>query len=175
MRTAVVLFNLGGPDSIPAVKPFLFNLFNDKSIIRLPQPLRGLIAWTISTRRAAVAREIYEKLGGKSPILEHTRAQAAALEKKLETKGEFKTFVAMRHWHPMTAEVVAEVKAWGAQKVILLPLYPQYSTTTTGSAFTAWYAEAAAQELRVSHHPVCCYPFDNHLVDAWVESIEKNL
>lgn len=174
MKTAVVLFNLGGPDSPKAVKPFLFNLFNDKFIITLPQPLRLMLAGFISWKRAPIARLIYEKIGGKSPILENTRAQAEALERELAIKGDYKVFVAMRHWHPFTKEVVADVVKYEPEKVILLPLYPQYSTTTTASAFSAWYEEAYRQKLNASHHPVCCYPFDNHYIDALVERIEKS-
>jgi ferrochelatase len=171
MKTAVVLMNLGGPDSLKAVKPFLINLFNDKAIIALPQPLRRIVAGFIASRRAASAHEIYEQIGGASPILEQTEAQASALEKELSLRGEYKVFVAMRHWHPFAAETVKQVKEYGPDNVVLLPLYPQYSTTTTQSSFDAWYRESRAQSLNVPHHPVCCYPFDNHLVDAHVELI----
>src|SRR5688572_14798097 len=108
-RTAVILFNLGGPDDLKAVKPFLFNLFNDKAIIRLPQPLRWLVAGLISSRRARKARGIYQQMGGKSPILEQTIAQANALEKTLKTKGDYKVFVSMRYWHPMSDIVARNV------------------------------------------------------------------
>ena len=128
-RTAIVLFNLGGPDSLEAVRPFLFNLFNDPAIIRLPAPLRWVVATLIARRRAPVAREIYAKMGNRSPILPNTEAQARALEQTLG--GEAKVFIAMRYWHPMTAETVKAVKAYGPEQVILLPLYPQFSTTTT--------------------------------------------
>jgi ferrochelatase len=175
MKTAVVLFNLGGPDSLKAVKPFLINLFNDKAILTLPQPFRGILAWYIATRRAAAAREIYEQMGGASPILEQTRLQATALETELAQRGEYKVFIAMRHWHPFTAETVAEVKSYNPDKVVLLPLYPQYSTTTTQSSFEAWYAEAKSQELKAPHHPICCYPFDTHFIDAHLELIRPAL
>src|SRR5271156_2495347 len=96
-KTAVVLFNLGGPDSLEAVRPFLFNLFNDPAIIRLPAPLRYVIAKVISVKRAKIAKEIYAKIGGRSPILENTRQQASALEKRLQTRSPTKCFVAMRY------------------------------------------------------------------------------
>ncbi len=173
MRTAVVLFNLGGPDSPEAVTPFLFNLFNDKAIIGMPQPLRYMMATVISLLRSASAKKIYEEIGGKSPILEFTQEQAAALEKELKEKGEYRVFVAMRHWHPFIADTVAQVKTYGPDKVILLPLFPQFSTTTSESAFAEWYAQARKQELNVPHHPVCCYPIDNNFIDAHVQLIKS--
>lgn len=175
MKTAVVLMNLGGPDSLKAVKPFLFNLFNDKAIIALPQPLRRIVASFIASKRASAAREIYEQLGGASPILEQTQAQAQALEAELRQRGDFRVFIAMRHWHPFSAQAVAQVKEYNPDKVVLLPLYPQYSTTTTQSAFDAWYKEAKAQGLSAPHHPICCYPFDNHLVEAHLTLIRPAL
>jgi ferrochelatase len=128
-RTAIILFNLGGPDSLEAVRPFLFNLFNDPAIIRVPTLLRRTLAALISRRRAPVAREIYAKMGNRSPILPNTEAQAKVLEHALG--GDAKAFIAMRYWHPMTAETVKAVKAYAPDQVILLPLYPQFSTTTT--------------------------------------------
>src|SRR5438046_2505024 len=116
-KTAVILFNLGGPDNLKAVKPFLFNLFNDPAIITLPQPLRGLVSFLISTLRTSKAQAIYRYMGGKSPILELTMAQAEALEKNLQLKkqnpqDEYKVFVCMRHWHPMSDVVVKKVKSY---------------------------------------------------------------
>ena len=101
MKTAVVLFNLGGPSSPDSVQPFLFNLFNDRAIIGLPQPLRWLLAKLISARRAPIAREIYAVMGGSSPLLANTVAQAEGLEARLGD--DFKTFVVMRYWHPAAA------------------------------------------------------------------------
>jgi len=132
-KTAVVLFNLGGPDSLAAVQPFLFNLFNDPAIIRLPHPFRWLLAKFISSRRAPVAQEIYAKMGGRSPILPQTEAQARALENVL---GEsFRVFIAMRYWNPLTDETARAVAEWAPDDIVLLPLYPQFSTTTTASRF----------------------------------------
>lgn len=167
MKTAIVLFNLGGPDSLEAVRPFLFNLFNDKAIIGLPQPMRWLLARYISGKRAPVARGIYQHLGGKSPLLEQTDEQARALEARLGK--DFKVVVAMRYWHPFAAQALAEISAWGAERVILLPLYPQYSTTTSGSSLKQWHALAAGRfkETRV----VCCYPVLSGFVGAMAENI----
>jgi protoporphyrin/coproporphyrin ferrochelatase len=135
-RIAVVLFNLGGPDSLASVEPFLFNLFNDQAIISLPQPLRWFVARLIARRRAPIARAIYDKLGGASPLTVNTVAQAAALERALG--GNERVFVAMRYWRPFSAETAAAVKAWQPDEVVLLPLYPQFSTTTTGSSLAVW-------------------------------------
>lgn len=173
MKTAVVLFNLGGPGSLSEVRPFLYNLFNDPHIISLPQPFRSLLAHFISLSRAPKAKEIYDHMGGKSPILENTQAQADALESDLAGKGEYRVFVAMRYSSPTIPQVVEEVKKYAPEKIILLPLYPQFSSTTTKSAFTLWYAEAQKQGLQAQHHPVCCYPFDNHFIEAHIDLLRK--
>jgi len=172
-RTAVVLFSLGGPDSLPAVRPFLFNLFNDAAIIRLPQPFRWLLASLIAARRAPIAREIYRHLGGGSPILANTQAQARALEAAL---GEgFRTFIAMRYWHPMSAAAAAAVKAWDPDRVLLVPLYPQFSTTTTDSSVGAWHAAAARAGLATPTRLLCCWPEEPGFIAAVAEEIEGAL
>jgi ferrochelatase len=165
-RRAVVLFNLGGPDRPEAVRPFLFNLFNDPAIIGLPQPLRYLVARLISGRRAATAAEIYGKIGGGSPLLANTRAQAEALQVLLSD--DTRVFVAMRYWHPMAAETAQAVKAFGADEVVLLPLYPQFSTTTTGSSHADWTRAARAVGLDVPTRTVCCYPTARGFIAALV-------
>ncbi len=150
-RTAVVLCNLGGPDSLDAVRPFLFNLFSDPDIFRLPlgwltqRPFAALIAW----RRAPEAAHGYAAIGGKSPILEYTRAQAAALARALQDAGEYDVRVCMRYWHPLTREVVTQLKDRNYSRVILLPLYPQYSITTTGSSYNEFMRECQRQH----YHP----------------------
>lgn len=156
MKTAIILFNLGGPDGPAAVKPFLFNLFNDPAIIRLPQPLRWLVARLISGRRAPTAAKIYQEMGGRSPILPNTEAQARALEAALGP--DFRCFIAMRYWHPRADAQVASVKAWQPDRILLLPLYPQYSTTTTGSSVGEWRREAARAGLDIPTVRLCCYP-----------------
>jgi ferrochelatase len=168
-KTAVVLFNLGGPDSLKAVRPFLFNLFNDPSIIGLPQPLRYMVASLISRSRARKARGIYQQMGGKSPILEFTTAQAAALEHQLLGGEEYKVFVSMRHWNPMSGIVAKKVKAYAPDHIVLLPLYPQYSTTTTGSSFSDWDAAAHKAGLDTPTTRICCYPTDFGFVAAHVK------
>ncbi len=167
-KTAVVLFNLGGPDRPEAVQPFLFNLFNDPAIIGLPTPLRWLLAKLISKRRAPVAQEIYRELGGGSPLLPNTEAQAAALDSALKAKGvgEARVFIAMRYWHPRAEETAKEVAAYAPDQVILLPLYPQFSTTTSGSSLKEWERVAKAAGLRAPSRSVCCYPEESGFVEA---------
>lgn len=178
-RLAVVLFNLGGPDRLEAVQPFLFNLFNDPAIINLPQPLRWAIAKVISSRRAPIAQEIYEELGGGSPLLANTEAQAGALRDAVAaTSGEareFRCFIAMRYWHPLTEQTVAEVQAWNPDRILLLPLYPQYSTTTTESSIRAWRRAAAKAKLSVPTATVCCYPVLDGFIAASAALLGKTL
>jgi len=174
-RVAVVLFNLGGPDRLEAVRPFLFNLFNDPAIIGAPAPIRRLVAWLIARRRAQTARAIYAQLGGGSPLLPNTEAQARALTAALGDRGPVQCFIAMRYWHPLSAAAVAAVKAFAPDRVVLLPLYPQYSTTTTGSSFAAWDRAAAAAGLSVPTTRLCCYPEDAGFVAAMAELIRPAL
>jgi ferrochelatase len=172
-RTAIVLFNLGGPDSLEAVRPFLFNLFNDPAIIRVPSLLRSMIAAWISRRRAPIARHIYAQMGNRSPILPNTEAQARALERALG--GEAKAFIAMRYWQPMTAETVAAVKAYAPTQVILLPLYPQFSTATTDSSYRVWRDEAVRQGLTAPQRLVCCFPAEPGFVAAASELVRQGI
>lgn len=174
-KLAVVVFNLGGPDRPESVKPFLFNLFNDPAIIGAPTPLRWLLAKWISARRAPVARKIYEHLGGKSPLLELTNDQARALEERLRVDGEVKVFIAMRYWHPLSEETAAAVKAYAPQQIVLLPLYPQYSTTTTGSSIAAWRRAAARLGMGVETRAVCCYPAEPGWVAAQAALVAESI
>ena len=173
-RTAIVLFNLGGPDSLEAVRPFLRNLFSDPAIIRLPGFLRSMVAAWIARRRAPVARHIYAQMGNRSPILPNTEAQARALEQALAGT-EAKAFIAMRYWHPMTAEAVTAVKAHAPDQVILLPLYPQFSTTTTASSYKLWCQEAARQGLAAPHRLICCFPTEPGFIAAAAELVQQGI
>ncbi len=155
-RRAIVLMNLGGPDSLEAVRPFLVNLFSDPAIITLPAVMRWPLARLIAWRRRNVARDIYSHLGGSSPLLANTEAQARALE--IALGGDTRCFIAMRYWHPLTPAAVAAVKAWEPDEIVCLPLYPQYSTTTTGSSLAAWREEAARQRLDRPTRTVDSYP-----------------
>ncbi len=173
-RKAVVLFNLGGPDSLTSVEPFLYNLFFDPAIIRLPKPLRFLIAKLISKRRAPIAQDIYRHIGGSSPLLEQTREQAAALETCLqEGEDDYQVFIAMRYWHPRASEAVHQVLDFDPDEVILLPLYPQFSTTTTGSSVKEWQEEAKNAGLNVPTSKLCCYPTDKGFIKANVTLIRE--
>ncbi len=174
-RTAVVLFNLGGPDKPAAVRPFLFNLFSDPAIITLPNPWRWLVAQLVSRRRAPVAQEIYQKMGGSSPILPNTEAQADALIQELDDLGQVRSFICMRYWEPMTADVVRAVKEYGADEIILLPLYPQFSTTTTASSYKLWQEEAARQGLTTQTKLICCYPTEPGFIQALVHGTATGL
>ena len=170
-RVAVVLFNLGGPDGPAAVAPFLVNLFSDPAIIRLPWPLRPLVARLIARKRAPIAQQIYAKLGGGSPLLPNTEAQAIALQKALSDLGDVRVFIAMRYWRPRAAETARAVAAFAPGRVVLLPLYPQLSTTTTGSSLAEWQQAARAAGLRAPMHTVCCYPEATGLIEALAQQI----
>ncbi len=139
-KQAVVLLQLGGPDSLESVEPFLFNLFRDPDIIDLPGAFlfRRPLARLISRRRSQKVKEYYRKIGGGSPILKLTLRQARALSRRLGDTSNGGVLVAMRYWHPMTEEVVAHLVREQVNRVILLPLYPQYSLTTTGSSVNEW-------------------------------------
>lgn len=135
---AILLLNLGGPDSLDAVEPFLYNLFSDPEIISLPKPLQflqGLIAFAIAKYRAPASRVGYASIGGASPLLTTTREQAAALERALGAKGvKACAYVAMRYWHPFTADAVRELLDAKHRELVILPLYPQFSVSTSGSS-----------------------------------------
>jgi ferrochelatase len=166
VKIAIVLFNLGGPDSLTAVRPFLKNLFSDPAIIRGPGWLRWIIAELISRVRERLAVANYAHMGGASPLNAGTKAQADALAAELAKRrlaGETRIFTAMRYWRPFTEAAAAEVTAFAPDQVVLLPLYPQYSTTTTASSLAAWkqaYAGGGRQ------HAVCCYFDAPGLVEA---------
>jgi len=174
-RIAVVLFNLGGPDDQASVKPFLFNLFNDPAIIGLPGIFRTPLAKLISSRRETSAQANYALMGGGSPLVPETRRQAEALQAVVGARldgDEVKVFIAMRYWHPLTEETAAEVAAFGPDEVILLPLYPQFSTTTTESSLKAWNAAYAGPGVS---RAVCCYPAATGWVEAQAQAIGEKL
>jgi protoporphyrin/coproporphyrin ferrochelatase len=140
-RVGVVLFQLGGPDTLDAIEPFLFNLFCDPDIIDFPFARLGRkpLAKLISSTRAKKVQHHYSVIGGGSPIRRFTEQQARALQLKLTESGiDARCFVAMRYWHPFTAEAIAQLRAAQCDEVVLLPLYPQYSGTTTGSSLNEW-------------------------------------
>ena len=174
-RVAVVLTNLGGPDGPDAVKPFLFNLFNDPAIIGLPGILRTPLARLISSRREKSAQANYALMGGGSPLLPETLKQAAALSEVLAgaTPGdETEVFIAMRYWHPLTEDTARAVADFQPDHVVILPLYPQFSTTTTASSLKAW---REAYEGPGEVHAVCCYPDAEGLVEAQIRLIRETM
>lgn len=176
MRIAVVLFNLGGPSSLEQVEPFLFNLFSDPAIIGLPNPLRWLVARLISKRRAPIAREIYARMGGSSPILGQTYTQASALQSALQGSGhQVEVFVAMRYSAPRAADVAEQVRRFRPEHLILLPLYPQFSTTTSRSSIREWETEAKRARLSVPTTTLCCYPADTGFIEAYRDLLRQTI
>ncbi len=175
-RVAVVLFNLGGPDCPEAVKPFLLNLFRDPAILRVPFFIRPLLAQIIARARVKPASENYAILGGRSPLLELTEAQARALENDLAAMGvEAKCFIAMRYWHPFAREAAHAVKAWNPDEIVLLPLYPQFSTTTTGSSLEDWRDAASRAGLARPVTTLCCWGDDGGYVAATTALVRRSL
>jgi protoporphyrin/coproporphyrin ferrochelatase len=177
LKVGVVLFQLGGPDSLEAIEPFLYNLFSDPDIIDFPfariarQPLAKLIA----SRRAKHVAHHYREIGGRSPILEFTRQQAAGLELVLRRDCDARVAIAMRYWHPFTAAAIAELERHGAPDVVLLPLYPQYSRTTTGSSLNEWTRRFHPNGWRPRIHVVEEFHQDERYLASVVEGIERAL
>lgn len=136
-RVGVLLLNLGGPDQLEDVRPFLFNLFSDPEIIRLPFPwLQKPLAWLISTLRVEKSQENYRQIGGGSPLRRITEEQALAMQQVLQEKGtDAQVYIGMRYWHPFTEEAIARIKRDKIEKLVVLPLYPQFSISTSGSSF----------------------------------------
>jgi ferrochelatase len=178
-KIGIVLLNLGGPDSAEAVQPFLYNLFSDPDIINFPLSFlfRKRLAKLISTKRAPKIIEQYKHIGGKSPILELTTKQANALEKELNSKINCKVYIAMRYWKPFTEEVIEQIKKDNIDEVILLPLYPQFSVSTTGSSVNEWtkikLKNPAIKNLKVEL--IETYYTDPNYIDAIIENINQTL
>jgi ferrochelatase len=178
MRKAVILFNLGGPDKLESVEPFLFNLFNDPAILNLPAFLRYPLAKLISNRRAPIAKKIYQELGGSSPILKLTEDQSRALEIKLnddDDLSEYKCFVVMRCWHPRAENVIKDVKNYNPDEVILMPLYPQFSAATSGSSIKEWKNICKKNNFKTKTSTICCYPTDTNFILAHKNGIIKKI
>jgi ferrochelatase len=174
-RIAVVLFNLGGPDGPQAVRPFLENLFSDPAIIRVPWLVRRPLAALIARTREASAIDNYALMGGGSPIVPETEAQAAALRVSLAKAlpdAVIEVFIAMRYWRPLTEDTAKAVAAFKPDEIVLTPLYPQFSTTTSGSSLSAW---TKAYRGSGETHGLCCW-YDNpglaqahadRILDTW--------
>lgn len=175
-KVAVVLFNLGGPDSLKSVKPFLFNLFYDKAIINLPNPFRWALAKLISSRREDTAKKIYQQIGNKSPILDETKKQSKLLEQtlnKLDKNTRYKVFISMRYWKPLSSEAIKEIKKNKYELILLLPLYPQFSTTTTGSSIEDFWMNYNNLNLNIPVKSICCYFDNNEFINSHVDLIKK--
>jgi ferrochelatase len=178
MKKAIILFNLGGPDKIENVEPFLFNLFNDPAILNLPTLLRYPLAKLISNRRAPIAKKIYEELGGSSPILKSTKEQSSALEIKLnqsQTDDEYKCFIVMRCWHPRAKDVVKDVQLFEPDEIVLMPLYPQYSAATSGSSIKEWKDVCKKKNYTIKTSTICCYPTDKNFINAHTKEIIRKI
>src|SRR6266568_3760450 len=174
-RVGVVLFQLGGPDTLEAIEPFLFNLFCDPDIIDFPFARIGRkpLAKLISTARAKKVRHHYQAIGGSSPIRRFTEQQARALQEKLAADGlDAICFVAMRYWHPFTADAIEQLRAAECDQVVLLPLYPQYSSTTTGSSLNEW-RRLFSDELPV--HCVETFYRNTLYLDSVVQKVNEAL
>lgn len=150
----IVMLNLGGPDSLEAVRPFLYNLFSDREIIRLgPSFMQKPLAWIISTVRSKKTASMYGEIGGKSPILDITTAQAQALEKELNSSGEtrYKVYIGMRYWHPFMKDTVNMIMEDGVRKLTALSLYPHYSKATTGSSVDDFKRAVKGKDLDIDY------------------------
>ncbi len=173
MKTAVVLLNMGGPDSLEAIEPFLFNLFSDPDIFKIPIGQK-FFAKLISRKRAPKVAKEYEQIGGKSPINEWTEKQRSLLEKKLnKVNSDIKVFTAMRYWKPFTEETVKSIKKNNFEKIILLPLYPHFSVSTTGSSFNEWnrlFIPDGEKVLRINS-----YHINQNYINALNERIDETL
>ena len=158
-RIGVLLLNLGGPDKLKDVRPFLYNLFADPEIIRLPSPwLQAPLAWLISTLRAKKSQENYKKIGGSSPLRRITESQAQALQEQLRQDGhQINVYIGMRYWHPFTEEAIAQIKQDKVEELVILPLYPQFSISTSGSSFRLlerlWKADPEMQKIKYTVVP----------------------
>ncbi len=188
MPIGVLLLNLGGPDSLQAVRPFLYNLFSDRQIIRLGPPfLQKPLAWLISTLRSKKTEKMYSLIGGKSPIIEITQAQAKALEEALNKQPgiksrkstpppgavSFKVYTGMRYWHPFIEHVIPMIHKDGIKKVIVLSLYPQYSVTTSGSSVSQVNKVLPGYPIDID----CVASWHNHplYIEALADVIEKGI
>ena len=167
-KTAVVLFNLGGPDSLEAVQPFLENLFNDPDIFKLP--FQKTLAKYISKKRAPKVQEEYKLIGGKSPLGYWTEIQRSMLQNRLRSEGfPVDVFVAMRYWHPLTAETAFQVEKGDYEKIVLLPLYPHNSISTTGSSFNEW------KRVFKGDHSKCVYIESYFKDEKYLQSVNQRI
>ena len=179
MKLGVLLFNLGGPEALKDVKPFLYRLFSDPEIIRIKwTPLRKLVAYMIATLRHRTSEGYYSQIGGGSPLRRLTEEQATALEAELKTRGkDVQTFVGMCTWHPFLAEAIERIQANNVENLVILPLFPQYSVTTTGSGFAALrrLIEARPSFKKLNIQWISSWPDQRTYIQAFAEAIEREL
>lgn len=178
-RTGVLLLNLGGPEKLEDVRPFLYNLFSDPEIIRLPSPwMQKPLAWLISTLRSKKSENNYKEIGGGSPLLQITEAQASALQGRLSAQGsDIRVYIGMRYWHPFTEEAIAKIKQDQLENLVILPLYPQFSISTSGSSFRIieemWRSDSELQKIQYTLVPSW---YDNpKYISAMVDLIKQEL
>ncbi len=172
----VVLLNLGGPEKLDDVEPFLCNLFSDRQIIRLgPAFMQKVIARFIAHKRAPKSRESYQLIGGGSPLLRITTAQGAALEDALADHGPYKVFLAMRYWHPLAVETFDELMQAGIQKAILLPLYPHYSVATTGSSVDDFKRTIESFGAKMHLAAISAWPTQPRYINCLAASVKAGL
>jgi protoporphyrin/coproporphyrin ferrochelatase len=176
-KIGVVLFQLGGPDSLQAIEPFLYNLFCDPDIIDFPfaRIARQPLAKLISTTRAKKVAHHYAEIGGKSPILEFTQRQAVALESALRAEFDARVVIAMRYWHPLTEAAIAELERFAPEQVVLLPLYPQFSKTTTQSSVNEWNRQFHTNGWRPRVHLVREFYQNTDYIDSVVAAVNACL
>ncbi len=176
MKKAVILFNLGGPGSLNEVEGFLFNLFYDKAIISLPNPLRFFLARLISKTRKKTAQAIYSELGGKSPIVEFTNSQAESLELKLKkSDDEYRTFVVMRYSNPFAKDVISEIEKFNPGQYLLIPLYPQFSTTTSASSLSEFKQLLKRRNSKAEVKSICCHPLEDKFIESHIDLINERI
>jgi ferrochelatase len=178
-KTGILFLNLGGPDSLESVKPFLFNLFADPDIIKLPLSFifQKPLAWLISTKREELAQENYALMGGRSPILPFTQAQGEALKQSLIQRGQpdMPVYIAMRYWHPFTDEAVDQILKDGIQRLIVVPLYPHFSYTTTGSSLNELKRVMDLKQVQLDISVVPPYYDHPTYLQAMKECVEEGL
>ncbi len=175
-KTGVLLLNLGGPEKMDDVQPFLYNLFSDRQIIRLgPSFLQKPIAWMIARRRAPKSMESYRKIGGGSPIGTITKKQALALEKKLNEKGSYIVRVCMRYWQPFADQALEELLAEGVDSITALPLYPHYSIATSGSSFTDLHKTAKKYAPDIPINEIRSWPDEPAYINCLASRIKDGL
>src|SRR5215470_5150140 len=179
MKLGILLFNLGGPETLHDVKPFLYQLFSDPEIIHVKfSPLRKAIAYTIATLRRKTSEGYYRQIGGGSPLRRLTEEQASALQNELNRRGrDVETFVGMCTWHPFLYEAINRIEKANIDSLVILPLFPQYSVTTTGSGFAALrqLVDARPSFKKLNVQWVRAWPDHSGYIDAFADAIRREL